>query len=151
MELANRKNILDDYYTVRETVIDHQHEISRRAAKLRQRGISGWTPDDYKFMFAFASGKLDVDIDAPKGLMTPEGYMGTRQKKSDEDRAKRGLFNPKLLFANIYNTSNANRTTEDPAWMLQPVAVPAGSNFDPPRFNILNPLNLPGKLNIPAS
>ncbi len=110
MALARRKGILDDYYQTREQVIDYNHDVSKRAAHMRLKGMSKWTKDDWKFWYALDSGLLDVDLTGP--LWDPNFNLGKKHKDS-EKAIKRGLFNPLYLFPKD-NTKHLIPRKEDP-------------------------------------
>jgi hypothetical protein len=107
--LARDKGILSDYFTTREETIDKYHDLSKQIAKMRLRGRSAWTAEDYQLAYAIKSGVIKL----PQGsLFNPTSYLLDDPKDADADNAKRGFFNPKRLFSTM--SSKYLRDKEDP-------------------------------------
>lgn len=129
--MAKKKGVLTDYYQTREDVIDFYHDLSKRLAKLRNKGVAFMTEEDYKLLYAIHDGTLQMPS-MQVGLMSPNGYP-------DKNNFRRGMFNPHVIFG-IDRINGKQFTKQDP-W--SPLSLEA-TRID---SSLLDGLNLFGKYN----
>ena len=126
MALAKKKGVLTDYYKTREDVIDFYHDLSRKLARMRNKGVAFMDEEEYKILYAIHTGTLHMP-DIRVGLMTPDGYPKT-------DNFRRGVFNPHVIFG-ISSTNVPYTDHQDP---FLPVSGQANLWGDTPENEELN-------------